>query len=128
MFTTRHLMLSHAPLALTLALAACATTPPPRLVSAPAPVATVRVPGLERIVGRPAADAVALLGTASLDRHEGSGRALQFTSGGCILDVYYFADGAGPATARLAEARLPTGARDDPARCFAAQLAARGKG
>ncbi len=112
-----------------LALAACAATPPVRLVSAPKPVALTPVPGLERILGRPAADATALLGPATLDRREGTARSLQFAAAGCVLDVYYYPDpAAGQPTARFAEARLPTGVADPAARCFAAQLAARGHG
>lgn len=112
-----------------LGLAACATTPPPQPASAPKPVALTPVPGLERILGRPAADATGLLGPASLDRREGPARAVQFAAAGCVLDVYYYPDpAAGQPTARFAEARLPSGATDDGARCFAAQLAARGHG
>jgi hypothetical protein len=113
-----------APLAL---LAACATTPPPP--AAPRPVALTPVAGLERILGRPANEATALLGPATLDRREGTARAVQFANAGCVLDVYYYPDpAAGQPTARFAEARLPTGVADVAARCFAAQLAARGHG
>jgi len=108
-------------------LAACATVPTP--VAVPKPVALTPVPGLEGILGRPATAATALLGAATLDRRDGPGRGLQFTAAGCILDVYYYPDpAAGQPTARFAEARLPTGKDDDTARCFAAQLAARGHG
>ncbi len=111
-------------------VAGCATVPvPPPPAAAPRPVALTPVPGLERILGRPAADAAALLGPAGLDRHEGPARAVQFTAAGCVLDVYYYPDpAAGQPTARFAEARLPSGAADSAARCFAAQLAARGRG
>ncbi len=115
-----------APLA-ALAAAACAATPPPQPVVAK-PVALTPVPGLERILGHPAAEATALLGSPTLDRHEGPARAVQFAAAGCVLDVYYYPGPAGQPTARFAEARLPTGASDSPARCFAAQLAARGHG
>jgi len=112
-----------------LGLAACATVPLPAVAPAPRPVALTPVPGLERILGRPADVATTLLGPASLDRRDGAGRGLQFTGAGCILDVYFYPDpAAGQPTARYAEARLPTGAADTPARCFAAQLAARGHG
>ena len=111
-----------------LVLAACATTPPPAAIVAK-PVALTPVPGLERILGRPAAEATALLGSPTLDRREGPARAVQFTGAGCVLDVYYYPDpAAGQPTARFAEARLPTGVADPAARCFAAQLAARGHG
>ena len=111
-----------------LAVAACATTPPPQ-PAAPRPVALTPVAGLERILGRPANEATALLGPPTLDRREGTARSVQFTGAGCVLDVYYYPDpAAGQPTARFAEARLPTGAADVAARCFAAQLAARGHG
>ncbi len=114
-----------APLA-ALTAAACATTPPPATIVAK-PVALTPVPGLERILGRPAVDATALLGPPTLDRREGPARAVQFAAAGCVLDVYYYPDpAAGQPTARFAEARLPTGASDPAARCFAAQLAAHG--
>ena len=111
-----------------LAVAACATTPPPQ-PAAPRPVALTPVAGLERILGRPANEATALLGPPTLDRREGTARSVQFIAAGCVLDVYYYPDpAAGQPTARFAEARLPTGAADVAARCFAAQLAARGHG
>ena len=122
-FSNRRLV----PLAL-LGLAACATTPPPP-VAAAKPVALTPVAGLERILGRPANEAAALLGPPTLDRREGTARAVQFAAAGCVLDVYYYPDpAAGQPTARFAEARLPSGAADVAARCFAAQLAARGRG
>lgn len=109
-------------------LSACAPTPPP-LAPSVRPVALTPVAGLERILGRPAADATALLGAPTLDRREGTAHAVQFANAGCVLDVYYYPDpAAGQPTARFAEARLPTGAADPAARCFAAQLAARGRG
>jgi len=109
--------------------AACASTPPPKAIAAAKPVALTPVAGLERILGQPATRATMLLGPASLDRRDGAGRGLQFTGAGCILDMYFYPDpAAGQPTARYAEARLPTGAADTPARCFAAQLAARGHG
>ena len=111
-----------------LVVSACATTPPPPPVVA-RPVALTPVPGLERIIGRPATDATALLGVPTLDRREGTARAVQFAAAGCVLDVYYYPDpAAGQPTARFAEARLPSGVADPAARCFAAQLAARGHG
>ena len=117
-----------APLAALLA-AACATTPPPKAIAVAKPVALTPVAGLERILGQPATTATMLLGAASLDRREGTARALQFAAAGCVLDVYYYPDpAAGQPTARFAEARLPSGVADPAARCFAAQLAARGHG
>ena len=120
-------LIRFAPLA-ALALAACATVPPPPPAT-PKPVALTPVPGLERLLGHPASDAIAALGPPGLDRREGTARAVQFAAAGCILDIYFYPDpAAGQPTARFAEARLPTGAADAAARCFAAQLAARGHG
>ena len=108
-----------------LAVAGCAATPPPKPVTA-VPVALTPVPGLERILGKPASVATGLLGAASLDRHDGPGRSLQFVAAGCVLDIYYYPDPvAGQPTARFAEARLQGGKPDATVRCFAAQLAAR---
>ncbi len=108
-------------------LAACGETPPPKPI--PAPIAFVPVPGLERIIGKPASTATALLGVPGLDRHDGPGRSLQFAGAGCILDLYFYPDpAAGQPTARFAEARHADGKPDETARCFAAQLAAKGHG
>ena len=111
-----------------LVAAGCAATPPPRPVTA-VPVALTPVPGMERVLGKPATVATALLGPPGLDRRDGLGRTLQFAAAGCVLDVYYYPDpAAGQPTARFAEARTTAGATDTTARCFAAQLAARGRG
>lgn len=111
-----------------LAVASCDAPPPPR-PAAPAPVVFAPVPGLERILGKPATTATGLLGTPGLDRHDGPGHHLQFVGTACILDLYYYPDPtAGQPTARYAEARRRDGARDDTARCFAEQLTARKRG
>lgn len=108
------------PFAVLLAVAACAA-PPPRPI-APPPVVFAPIPGLERIIGKPAAAALALLGVPGLDRRDGPGRHLQFVRAGCVLDLYYYPDpAAGEPTARFAEARLASGAADTAARCFATQ-------
>lgn len=113
----------------TLLTAACATTPSPKPIAVAKTVALTPVPGLERILGHPATTATALLGPPTLDRREGTARAIQFAAAGCVLDVYYYPDPAAEQpTARFAEARLPSGAADPPARCLAAQVAARGHG
>lgn len=113
------------PFAVLLAVAACAA-PRPALV-APPPVVFAPIPGLERIIGKPPAAALALLGLPGLDRHDGPGRHLQFVRAGCVLDLYYYPDPkAGEPTARFAEARLASGTTDSAARCFAAQTAPRG--
>lgn len=120
---------SVAPAAALLVIAACATTPTPPAVAVKTPVALTPVAGLERILGHPASATTALLGAPTLDRREGTARAVQFAAAGCILDIYFYPDpAAGQPTARFAESRLTTGTTDVAARCFAAQLAARGHG
>lgn len=107
-----------------LVLAACAPTTPPPQPAAPKPVAFAPVPGLERVIGHPAATAMSLLGQPGLDRIEGPARQLQFVRAGCVLDLFFFPDpAAGQQVARFADARRSDGTRETPARCFAAQLA-----
>lgn len=104
-------------------LAACAPTPPPQ-PAAPKPVSFAPVPGLERVIGRPASTAMALLGQPGLDRSEGPARQLQFVRAGCVLDLFFYPDpAAGQQVARFADARRSDGTAETPARCFAAQLA-----
>jgi len=111
-----------------LIVAGCGETPPPKPIAAP-PVTFAPVPGLERIIGKPATTATGLLGVPGLDRRDGPGRSLQFVAAGCILDLYFYPDpAAGQPTARYAEARHADGKPDATARCFAAQLAAKGHG
>jgi hypothetical protein len=111
-----------------LIVAGCGETPPPKPIPAP-PVVFAPVPGLERIIGKPATTATGLLGVPGLDRRDGPGRSLQFAAAGCILDLYFYPDpAAGQPTARYAEARKADGKPDETARCFAAQLAAKGHG
>jgi len=115
-----------APLLLLLALAACATTPP--LVPVAAPVVYVPPPGLERVLGKPEATAIALLGTPTLDRREGPGHHLQFARTACILDLYFYPDTrTGAPAARHADARTPDGKRQDAGACLLTLTAAPGK-
>lgn len=105
-------------LALPLLLVACATTP------AAAPIASrvaavAAPPGLERLIGRPAEAALALLGAPSLDRREGAARQLQFARAGCVLDLFFYPRG-GAALATFAAARRSDGGAMEAAACLAA--------
>lgn len=107
-----------------LLLAACAGGAPPPQASAP-PVhpsrsVPARPPGLDRVIGKPAAALVALFGKPDLDFREGEARKLQFRSPVCVLDAYLYP----PATAqepvvRHVDARTPAGEDIDRASCIA---------
>jgi hypothetical protein len=102
-------------LALLLLVAACAPTTPPPVVAPPPPP----LPGLDKIVGKPAAAVTALLGPASLDKTEGPARLMQFVRPVCVLDVYLYPPASGGAqVVRTAAARKPDGARMDPGTCL----------
>jgi len=115
------------PLAPALLLAAC-TTPATQPQSAPAPVsqkpqkpANMHEAGLDRVIGKTAAQLVALFGPADLDGREGQARKLQFVGPVCVLDTYLYPskDGAEP-VATYIDARLPSGDDIDRASCIAA--------
>jgi hypothetical protein len=102
------------PVALTVFLAACATTPAPV-----APVAAPPPPGLSRLIGLDAMAVTRLLGPASLDRSEGPGRQLQFVRPPCVLDVFLYPPaGGGAPVVRTAAARKPDGSKIDPGACL----------
>lgn len=107
-------------LGLAILAAGCATTarqgpstagPPPKLPTA----------GLERVVGKTAADLQALFGTPDQDMREGDSRRLQFVSTICVLDAYLYAPAPGrqPVVTWI-DARLPNGDDIDRASCVAA--------
>lgn len=102
-----------------LPLAACAVppaTPAPRL--APPPV--VATAGLERVLGRNAAELAQLFGQADADYREGPGRKLQFESGLCVLDAYLYPEGSGEPRVTHLDTRQPDGSPIDRASCVAA--------
>jgi len=111
-------------LAPALMLAAC-TTPATQPQSAPAPVsqkpANMHEAGLDRVIGKTAAQLVALFGPADLDGREGPARKLQFVGPVCVLDTYLYPsrDGAEPVVTYI-DARLPSGDDIDRASCIAA--------
>ncbi len=72
---------------------------------------------MDRLLGKPADTALAMLGAASLDRREGIARQLQF-AGACILDLFYYPKDGGT-IATYAEARLPDGRAFPAGECLA---------
>lgn len=85
-------------------LGACATAPIVPIESPPPPPP----PGMELLLGQPAETALGLLGKPRMDKREGEARQLQFT-GGCILDLWFYAQPGAAPVAKHAEARLPDG-------------------
>ncbi|MBA2936043.1 hypothetical protein HZF05_18330 [Sphingomonas sp. CGMCC 1.13654] len=118
-------MIRRLPLLLTPALLLAACTTPTGQQGAPAPAsekpANMHEAGLERVIGKTAAQLVALFGPADLDGREGQARKLQFVGPVCVLDAYLYPskDGAEP-VATYIDARLPTGDDIDRASCIAA--------
>jgi len=106
-----------------LLLAACAGDPPPQ-ASAPPPHALVvpdHDPGLDRVMGRPAAALIQLFGEPDLDLREGPSRKLQFASGVCVLDAYLALAGIkGEPVVRHIDTRTPNGDDMDRSSCIAA--------
>ena len=104
--------------ALFIALAACSTIPK----TAPVPVATRPAP-------RPSAELVGLsvhelglrFGQPRFQVQEGPGTKLQWTRGGCVLDVYLYPPLGGHGNERVtyADARRPSGADLDLRSCLA---------
>ncbi len=113
-------------LPLALFAAACATTavPPPTITPPPPPPPKIEPIGLVRVLGHGAGEAIALLGSPSLDRVEGRARELQFTRGPCVLDLFLYPPklGTGEPVVGYAAARLKNGKALDPASCLQSQL------
>lgn len=77
--------------------------------------------GLERVMGRSAAELTALFGPADQDMHEASSRRLQFVGPVCVLDAYLYPPSAGrEPVVTWVDARLPGGDDIDRASCVAA--------
>jgi len=111
----------HLSVAATLLLAACTTTGGPKSAPSAEKVMNLHEAGLERVMGKTAAQLVALFGDADIDGHEGQARRLQFVGPACVLDTYLFPDkpGAEPVVTYI-DARLPAGDDIDRASCIAA--------
>ncbi len=100
-------------------LAGCATAPAPAPEPPPPPP-----PGMELLLGRPAEEAIALLGKPRLDRREGPARQLQF-AGGCLLDLYYYPNEGTVPLATHADSRLADGRDFAAGECLQMLLNAR---
>ncbi len=87
-----------------LLLSACASAPSAPALAPPPPPP----PGMELLLGQPPETAIGLLGKPRLDKREGEARQLQF-AGGCILDLWFYAQPGTAPVARHADARLPDG-------------------
>lgn len=130
-----------APVLLSLALSACASTgkTPASTGTRPAPVRTPVVtpvrdpafrmePGLEQVIGATQAQLVGQFGQPRLEVWEGDARKLQFAGTPCVLDIYLY-----PTTrsrdplATFAEARRSDGRDVDKAACVTALRGAKGK-
>jgi len=118
----------HVALFALVALAACAAPQAPvvRAPSLPIPPAVKQGTGLARVLGHSAEQAIALLGSPTLDRQEGPARVLQFARAACVLDLFLYPDRrTGRVAVTETDARSRSGAPYDPAACIEAQLAAR---
>ncbi|RDE07414.1 hypothetical protein DVW87_01320 [Sphingomonas aracearum] len=116
-----------APLALSLAMAGCASTPatprPGRAPFVPIPTGTA---GLQGVMGRNSGQLTALLGQPVADVREGAARKLQFRSGTCVLDTYLYPRNGGEPVVTYLDARQPDGSPIDRASCVAAFSIRRG--
>jgi len=103
-----------------LLLAACATTGPPKAAPSAEKPMDLHEAGLERVMGKNAAQLIALFGSADLDGREGQARRLQFVGPACVLDAYLFPPkpAAEPVVTYI-DARLPAGDDIDRASCIA---------
>ena len=101
-----------------LALAACVSAPQPRVEQ---PRTMQNVAGLERVMGRTAAQLVALFGEADQDFREETARKLQFAGERCVLDAYlYPRERGGEPVVTYVDARNAAGEDVDRAACVEA--------
>ena len=92
--------------------------PPPMTRSA----RTMRIAGLDGVIGASAGQLVRRFGTPQLDIVEGDARKLQFAGEACVLDIFLYPPREGAtATASHIEARRASDGRDvDRAACIGA--------
>lgn len=107
------------------ALAACSSGPP--VVTVPRPTPAMPAMGLERVLGRTAAQLVQMFGQPEQDLRERRMRRLQFTAPACVLDAYLYPKGSGEPVVTYLDARLPNGDDFDRASCVAAVVRAKGR-
>ena len=113
----RHYLLTLAP---ALLLAACTTPGAPKSAPSAEKPMNLHEAGLDRVMGKTAAQLVALFGDADLDGREGQARKLQFVGPACVLDAYLFPPKpGGEAVVTYIDARLPAGDDIDRASCIA---------
>jgi hypothetical protein len=103
-----------------LALAGCATVPEvPTITSQP----MTNIVGLERVIGRNAAELTSLFGDPDQDFREEGARKLQFTGTSCILDTYLYPERAGrEPVVTYVDARNAAGEDVDRAGCVEALI------
>jgi hypothetical protein len=104
--------------ALTLLVAACATTPPP----APAPAKTAPIRQHGDLIGLTAEELVQRFGRPGFQVREGAGLKLQFAAGGCVLDAYLYPQSGNVGIERVThvDTRRPSGEDMPQATCLAA--------
>lgn len=102
-----------------LVVAACAANPPPAPAPKPMPVPAATERG--ELIGLSAQDLGSRLGAPSFQVREGSGVKLQWSGGGCVLDVYLYPGPSGGGVERVThvDARRKDGEDIDPASCEA---------
>ncbi|MBN8813936.1 MAG: hypothetical protein J0J06_00655 [Sphingomonas sp.] len=111
-----------------LLLAGCGEAAPRPVTVAPIVLRPIPTTGLERVMGRDAAELTRTFGAPDADVREGNARKLQFKGTICVLDTYlYPSKGGGEATVTYVDTRQPDGSPIDRASCVAA-LARRGGG
>ncbi len=113
-------------LLLLLGIGACAPAAiaPPAVIPAPVPAPPASA-GLTHVLGKSAAQVLAVIGVPTLDRVEGKGRQLQFARGPCVLDLFLYPQA--PSTeprVKYAYARRKDGAPLDAASCLQSQIIA----
>ena len=102
-----------------LAVAGCAGAIP-EPVAVPSQPMTTTV-GLERVIGRNAAQLTRLFGDATQDFRENGARKLQFTGEACVLDTYLYPERSGrEPVVTYVDARNAMGEDVDRARCVEA--------
>src|SRR6187551_394314 len=94
---------------------------PPPVTGARAPQ-IMRLPGLEDVIERDAANLASRFGTPRLDVREGDMRKLQFAGEACVLDVFLYplGEGAEPVATHVEARRASDGQAVDRAACVAA--------
>ncbi len=102
--------------ALVILLAACSTVPK----NAPTPV-PIKVRPTGELIGMSVHDLGLRFGQPRLQVQEGPGTKLQWTGGGCVLDVYLYPPVGSHGNQRVtyADARRPSGADIDVKSCLA---------